>query len=141
MDVGSLIADLLQRIDDLWIAALVVAFFAIACEAAKPPPLEGEARSIETGWGLYLNILSLITPLLLLLHAFLTGQAIIAILVVIAGATIGASMIGYTIRLLSRDVARTLNSAAPALALIAFAITVFVTWRSIFTFLGLHPTS
>jgi hypothetical protein len=81
-------------------------------------------------------ILSLITPLLLFFHAFLTVGAtlpgLIALVTLLGGLIIGSSLIGWIISLASRDVGRTLSRAAPVLAVIVFALTAYVTWQSVF---------
>lgn len=137
--MGSISAqlDLLaDRASDLWFLALVGSFFVMICEAAKPKRAEGEAR--EGALSVWIGILSLLTPLLLFVHAFLTAQgSLIAIIVLIGAAIIGASLIGWIISAAAKDFGRVLNRAAPILALAVFALTLYVTWDSIFAFIGI----
>ncbi|MBL8543944.1 MAG: hypothetical protein JNJ63_09030 [Hyphomonadaceae bacterium] len=139
--MGSISAqlDLLaDRASDLWFLALVGSFFVMICEAAKPKRAEGEAREATGALGVWIGILSLLTPLLLFVHAFLTAQgSLIAIIVLIGAAIIGASLIGWIISAAAKDFGRVLNRAAPILALAVFALTLYVTWDSVFAFIGI----
>lgn len=138
MDLVSMSVDqLFRQVDDLWLLALIGAFFVMICESAKPKPLEGEPRSAPQGLALLVMILSLLTPLLLLIHAFASGGAPIGVITVIGIAIVGSAIIGGVIGWMSRDIGRTLNCAAPFLAVPVFALTVYVTWRSVGTFANL----
>jgi hypothetical protein len=135
--IDALIDQLFERAGDLWFAALVGAFFVMICESAKPKPPEGERASEPQGFALLVMILSLITPLLLLVHAVATGAgALIAIMIVIGAAIIGAALIGWIIAMVAPAIGRTLNRAAPILAVAVFALTLYVTWRSVFGLLN-----
>ena len=82
-------------------------------------------------------ILSLVTPLLLFLHAFVAGSgSVIAIAAVIFGAVIVASVIGWILGAVSPEIGRTLNRAASILALAAFALTLYVTWENVLKFVS-----
>lgn len=131
--VNTLVDQLMSTVSDLWFLALIGSFFVMICESAKPKRQEGEERREATGWGLLVNILSLITPLLLFLHAFATGSgALIAIVAAIGAAVIGAAIIGMLIAALAPEIGRTLNRAAPFLAVPVFAFTAYVSWQSVF---------
>lgn len=131
--VAALVDQLLSRVGDLWAVAFIGQVFVMICEAAKPKPTEGETHREPTGFALWVTIFSFVTPLLLFVHAFMTGSgALLAIIVLIAGAMIGAGLVGWTIAALAPDVARTLNRAAAPLALLIFALTVYVTWEAVF---------
>jgi hypothetical protein len=103
------------------------------CESAKPKPGEGEYRAAPQGFALLAAIVSLVTPLMLFLHAFATASgALIAIVVAVGGTVIGAAIIGWIVGALAPSVGRTLNRAAPVLAIPVFALTAYVTWRSVY---------
>jgi len=137
MDINALIDELARNVSDLWFLAVIGSFFVMVCEAAKPKPAEGESRAGPQGFALLVMILSLLTPLLLFFHAFLTASgALIAIVAVIGGAIIGSAIVGWVIGALAPGIGRTLNSVAPYLALAVFALTVFVTWQSVFDFVN-----
>ncbi len=135
--INALVDELMARVDDLWIAALCGSFLAMVCEAAKPKPREGEPRSETSPIAVWIGIASLLTPLLLFLHAFLSGGgALIAVIVAIGSAIVLAALIGWAIALLAPDVGRTLSRAAPFLAVAVFALAVYVTWESVFGFVS-----
>lgn len=132
--MSALINQLLDNVGDLWFAALVGQFFVMICESAKPKPVEGEQSKQWEGAGLWVSILSLLTPILLLVHAVATGSgAVIAALAIMVAAALGAAIIGWIIAAAAPDVGRTLNRAAPILAVAIFALTVYVTWQSVFS--------
>ncbi|GAM99356.1 hypothetical protein U91I_03005 [alpha proteobacterium U9-1i] len=130
--VTALVDQLMDRVGDLWFLALLGSFFVMICEASKPKPAEGETRSEWQGVGLWVSILSLVTPLLLFFHGFLSGGSVIALIAVMGGAILAATLIGWLISIAARDVARTLNRAAPYLAVVVFALAAYVSWRSVF---------
>jgi hypothetical protein len=137
MDVDALIDQLASNAGDLWFLAVVGAFFVMICESAKPKPAEGESRAGPQGFALLAMILSLVTPLLLFFHAFLTASgALVAIVAVMGGIIIGSAIIGGVIGAVAPSFARTLNRAAPFLAVAVFALTLYVTWESMFTFVN-----
>jgi hypothetical protein len=137
IDVNTLIDELARNAGDLWFLAVVGSFFVMVCEAAKPKPREGESKAAPEGFALLVMILSLITPLLLFFHAFLTASgALIAIIALIGGSIIVSAVIGWIIGAAAPGVGRTLNRAAPLMALAAFALTFYVTWRSVYGFLN-----
>jgi hypothetical protein len=131
MDIGGQVEWLLERVGDLWLGALIGSFFVMVCESARPKPVEGESRAAPQGLALLIMIMSLLTPLLLLVHAFASGGAPPAVIVVVVGAVIAAAIVGALIGGLAPDVGRTLNRAAPVLAAPVFALTVYVTWASV----------
>lgn len=132
-DVNTLVDQLVSTAGDLWFAALIGQFFVMVCESAKPKPAEGEGRSEPRGFALLVMILSLLTPLLLFLHAFLSGSgALVAVVVAIFGAVITATIVGWLIRALMPEVARVLNQAAPVLAVPVFLLALYVSWESVF---------
>ena len=138
--IGVLIGQLLTNAGDLWGGALIGQFFVMICESAKPKPEEGEKIGEPRGFALLVMILSLLTPLLLLVHAFYVGAgAPIAILALLGGLILAAALIGWTIAL-APPIGRTLNRAAPILALAVFALTIYVTWRSAFGLLNMFVT-
>ncbi len=139
--INTLIGQLLTSAGDLWGGALIGQFFVMVCESAKPKPAEGDSRAEPKGFALLVMVLSLFTPLLLLVHAFYVGAgAPIAILAVVGGAIIAAGLIGWLIGMVAPPVGRTLNSAAPLLAIAVFALTLYVTWRSAFGLLNMFVT-
>ena len=131
MDIRAQVDWLLEHAGDLWLAALLGSFFVMICESAKPKPAEGETRAAPQGLALLVMIMSLFTPLLLLVHAFAVGGTPPAVIVVVIGAVIAAAIIGALVGGLAPDVGRTLNRAAPVLAVPVFALTVYVTWASV----------
>jgi hypothetical protein len=139
--IGALIDQLLENVGDLWFAALAGQFLVMICESAKPKPEEGEGRAEPRGFALLVMILSLVTPLLLLLHAVAAGAgAPIAAVAVVAIAIVSAGLIGWIIGLAAPPIGRTLNRAAPVLAVAVFALTIYVTWRSVFGLLNMFVT-
>jgi len=135
--VNSLIDELARNASDLWFLAVVGSFFVMVCEAAKPKPAEGESKAAPEGFALLVMILSLITPLLLFFHAFLTASgALIAIIALIGGSIIGSAIIGWVISAAAPDVGRTINRTVPFLAVAVFALTLYVTWESVFEFVN-----
>jgi hypothetical protein len=133
MDLGALVEQLSERAGDLWFAAVVGAFFVVILESAKPNARKGERAAEPQGFALLVMIMSLITPLLLLIHAVATGSgAVIAGLILIGGIIIGGGLIGWIIGSVAPDVGRTLNRTAPFLAVAVFALAIYVTWRSAF---------
>jgi hypothetical protein len=138
MDINALIDDMAGRAGDLWFLALAGAFFVMICESAKPKPAESESAAEPRGFGLLVMVLSLLTPLLLLVHAFYVGAgAPIAILAVIGGAILVSAIIGWIIALAAPAIGRTLNRAGPFLAVAVFALTAYVTWQSAIGFLNI----
>lgn len=139
--MGALIDQLLERVGDLWFAALAGQFLVMICESSKPKPEEGEARAEPRGVGLLVMILSLLTPLLLLLHAVAAGAgAPIAAVVVVGGAIVIAGLVGMVIGAAAPPVGRTLTRASPFLAVAVAGLTIYVTWRSAFGLLNLLVT-
>lgn len=135
--VDTLVDQLVATAGDLWFAALIGQFFVMVCESAKPKSQDGEDRGEPRGFALLVMILSLLTPLLLFLHAFLSGSgALIAVVVAIFGAVLTATMVGWIIRAAIPDVARTLNRAAPILAVPVFLVALYVSWESVFGFIN-----
>jgi hypothetical protein len=140
--VSTLVDQLMSAVGDLWLLALIGSFFVMICESAKPKRQEGEARKEATGWALLVNILSLITPLLLFIHAFATGSgALIAIVAAIGAAVIGAAVTGWLISAFAPDFGRTLNRAAPFLAVPVFALAAYVSWQSVFNLVNFFVTA
>jgi hypothetical protein len=132
--INALIDQLFDKVGDLWFAALVGQFFVMICESANPKPAEGEHSKQWEGVGLWISILSLLTPVLLLVHAVATGSgALIAALIIVVAAALIAAIIGWIIAAAAPGIGRTLNRAAPILAVAVFALTVYVTWQSVFS--------
>jgi hypothetical protein len=139
--ISTLIDELLSNVGDLWFGAVVGQFFVMVCESAKPKHGEGEERTEPKGFALLVMILSLVTPLLLLLHAVATGSgAPIAALAVIGIAVIAAALVGWMIAAAAPSIGRTLNGAAPFLAVAVFALTIYVSWQSAFGLLNAFVT-
>lgn len=134
MDFGDYIQQLTRIAGDNWLLALVGAFFVMVCEAAKPRPADDEERSEPRGAALLVTILSLVTPLLLFMHAFISAgrspQGLMLTIVAIGAAIIGAALIGWLIAGVAAPVGRVLNRAAPFLAVLVFGFTLWVTWQS-----------
>src|SRR5262245_18409834 len=117
-NIGALVERIVAADGDLWLLALIGSFFVMVCESAKP---RGEGCEEAGGWGLLVNILTMLTPLLLFLHAFASvngvmSDILIAIIACIGGAVIGAALIGWLIGRVAPDLGRTLNRDAPFLA-------------------------
>ncbi len=133
MDIGALIDLLLDHMGDLWLGALAGSFFVMICESAKPKPGEGESKAAPQGFALLAAILSLVTPLLLFLHA--VAQAPLALpgaVIVVGGCVIGAAIIGWIVAAAAPSVGRVLTRAAPVLAIPVFALAAYVAWQSVF---------
>ncbi|MBC7770582.1 MAG: hypothetical protein H7124_17510 [Phycisphaerales bacterium] len=126
-----MIDQLLSVTDDLWLLALIGSFFVMVCEAAKPKPREGESKAAASGFALLIMLMSLVTPLLLLFHAFASGAALFGILILLCAVVVGSAIIGMIIGAAAPDVGRTLNKAAPVLAVPVFALAFYVSWRSV----------
>jgi hypothetical protein len=138
---NTLIDQLLENVGDLWFAALAGQFLVMVCESAKPKREEGEGAAEPRGLGLLVMILSLVTPLLLLLHAVAAGAgAPIAAVMLVGGAIVIAGIIGVVIGMAAPPVGRTLTRAAPFLAVAVFALTLYVTWQSAFGLLNMVVT-
>lgn len=138
MEMVEAVADqLMANVEDAWLAAYVISFLTMVCEAAKPKTREGEERPKTSALAVWITVLSLFTPLLLFFHAFLAGNgALVAIIAAIGAAIIGASLIGWAIAALAPDVGRTLHRAASILALAAFALAGYVAWPTVFAFIS-----
>lgn len=137
MNIGAQFDQLSTSVGDLWFVAFVGSCFVMICEAARPKPAFGELAEGVRGFGLLIMVLSLLTPLLLLMHAFVTANgALAAITALIAGAIVGAAIIGWIIGAAAPSIGERLYRASPFLAAPVFALTVFVTWRSAFDLLA-----
>lgn len=141
MSIFDQISALTAAAGDLWFGALCGAFFVMVCEASKPKSKE-KTDAEPQGFALLVMILSLITPLLLLIHAVAIGAGtIFAILALLAGLIVGSALIGWAIAAMAPDIGRTLNRAAPFLAVAVFALTAYVTWQSAFGLINYLVTS
>ncbi|MBY0564554.1 MAG: hypothetical protein K2P58_10245 [Hyphomonadaceae bacterium] len=130
--VDALIEQLMANVEDAWLAAYCVSFLTMVCEAAKPKAKEGEEQPKTSALSVWISVVSLFTPLLLFFHAFLTGSgALIAIIAALGAAIIVSAVLGWAIAGLAPDVGRTLNRAAPILAIVAFGVALYVTGPSI----------
>jgi hypothetical protein len=133
LDIIDLIKDLIAGAGDLWFIALIGAFFVMICESSKPKPREGEPKAEPQGFALLVMILSLLTPLMLMIHAVATGAGNpIAAIALVGAMIVSAGLIGVLIASVSADFGRTLTRAAPFLALAVFALAAYVTWQSVF---------
>jgi FtsH-binding integral membrane protein len=133
MDIGALINRVADSAGDLWFAALIGSFFVMICESAKPKLEEGEEKPKDSLIGLWVSIFSLLTPILLFIHGFVAARGyLIAVVALIGGIVIGAALIGWIIAAAAAPMGRTLNRAAPFLAVAVFALTVFISWRSVY---------
>lgn len=131
--MGETIDLVLDRMGDLWFGALVGSFFVMICESARPKPGEGESRAAPQGFALLAAILSLITPLLLFLHAVAQApQGLLGIVGIVGGFVIGAATIGWIVAAAAPAMGRVLNRAAPVLAIPVFALAAYVSWESVF---------
>ena len=137
MNIDALVDQLVANAGDLWFAALIGQFFVMVCESAKPKPPPGEDQGEPRGFALLVMILSLLTPLLLFLHAAFSGSgALIAVIVALFGAVITATIVGWIVRWAIPDVGRTLNRAAPILAVPVFLLALYVSWETVFGFIN-----
>ncbi len=135
--VNAQVSLLMNNVGDLWFAALIGIFFVMICESAKPKPAEGEDRGGPRGFALWIMILSLLTPFLLFIHAVVAGAgSVFGALIVIGAAVMLSAIIGWIIAAAAPDIGRTLNRAAPIMAVLVFALTIYVTWQSAFTLLN-----
>ncbi len=133
MDISAQIDAIFHAAGDLWFLALIGSFFVMTCESAKPKSQEGEERPQESVLGLWLGILSLLTPILLFIHGYVAARGyLFGVIALIGGAVIAAALIGWLIAAVAAPIGRTLTRAAPILAIVVFALTVYVTWRSIY---------
>lgn len=135
----------------LWLVAFGLSFLASACEAASPRDPERSPAPLEAMAG----ILSLVTPFLLLIHAYLAvtmkqhaivnpSEALMSAVqnvdaIILAG--IAALMVfmiaapllpGFLIRKAAPGLGAMLRRASPYLHIIAFAVAVFATRESVF---------
>jgi hypothetical protein len=134
--VNAQVSLLMNNVGDLWFAALIGAFFVMVCESAKPKDADSN-RGGPRGLALWIMIMSLLTPFLLFIHAVVAGAgSVFGALIVIGAAVILSAIIGWLIAAAAPDIGRTLNRAAPFLAVLVFALTVYVTWQSAFTLLN-----
>lgn len=148
MDIGDHIGQLARIAGDMWLLALAGAFSVMVCESAKPRPADGEMRAEPRSGALLVTILSLLTPLLLFMHAFISAgrspQALMLTIIAIGVAIIGAALIGWLIAAAVAPLGRLLSKAAPFLAVVVFGFTLWVTWRSaleVFNRFVLHTAS
>jgi uncharacterized membrane protein len=134
MDIGDYLQQLTRIAGDAWMLALVGAFFVMVCESAKPRPTDDEQRQEPRAIALLVTILSLVTPLLLFMHAFISAgrspEGLMLTIIAIGVAIIGAALVGWFIAAVAAPVGRVLNRAAPLLAVVVFGFTLWVTWRS-----------
>lgn len=132
--IDAMVDHLVATAGDLWFAALIGQFFVMVCESAKPKLRDGdEDRGGPRGFALLVMILSLLTPLLLFLHAVLSGSgSLVAAVVAIFGAVLTATLVGWVVRATMPDVGRTLNRAAPILAIPVFALALYASWETVF---------
>jgi hypothetical protein len=130
-------ADLIAA-SGLWflIAAVLlgVTVFVEQAGAARSPEEEGERK--HGAMGVVLGILALLTPGLLLAHAFLTTHEasdiirIAALAAPIAAVLLGA-LLGAIFGAMAASAGAAMRKAAPILALAGFAVTMFATLPSI----------
>jgi hypothetical protein len=133
MEIDALLGRLWDSVGGLWLLALVGSFFVMICESARPKPGEGESKAAPQGLALWAGILSLVTPLLLLLHAVFNAPHIVLVaLIVVGAAVIAAAVVGWIFAAAAPSVGRMLNKAAPFLALPVFGLAAYVTWQSLF---------
>lgn len=131
--IGARVSELAAHAGDLWLAAFIASFFVMICESAAPKPAPDESKSKESALRVWVGLISFVTPLLLFVHAVITGAGdLLAVVVLVGGGVVAAALIGWLIAALAAPIGRTLNTAAPILTLAAFALTAWVTWRSIF---------
>lgn len=138
MEIDALLGRLWDSVGGLWLLALVGSFFVMICESARPKPGEGESKAAPQGLALWAGILSLVTPLLLLLHAVFNAPHIVLVaLIVVGAAVIAAAVVGWIFAAAAPSVGRMLNKAAPFLALPVFGLAAYVTWQSLFGFVNM----
>jgi hypothetical protein len=86
MDLGAQFDQLSGSVGALWFVALVSASFVRIFEAARPKPTFGEPAKDARGFGLFVMVLSLLTPLLLFMHGFVRApDALGAVTTLIVG--------------------------------------------------------
>ncbi|MGH6951661.1 MAG: hypothetical protein ACREH4_12355 [Vitreimonas sp.] len=130
--MGEVIDLALDRLGDLWFGALVGSFFVMICESARPKPGEGESKAAPQGFALLAAILSLVTPLMLFLHAVAqVPLALLGIVTLVGGFVIGAAVIGWIVAAAAPAMGRVLNRAAPVLAVPVFGLAAYVSWQNV----------
>ena len=148
--------DLVALVGQNWVIAACAAFVVMIFESAKAQPVEGEDEPRASALQRVAMIASLAVPVLLFLHvfgAFIQGQmgigrssegnneVVIALLVIAAGYVITPGILGWVIAKASPGLANLMQWAAPILALLVFAFTVYVTYRNTFFVLNLYVLS
>jgi len=132
-----MLADLLATAGLWFLAAsglLGLTVFVEQAGAARSPEEEGERK--QGAMGVVLGVLALLTPGLLLAHAFLTTHEagdmirVIAIATPIAAVLIGA-LLGAMFGAMARSAGAALRKVAPVFALITFAVAIFATLPSV----------
>src|SRR5688572_3821024 len=118
---------------DVWLWALVLSFFAIALESAKPKAAEGEAKSGEGLSFLFvlLALANLITPFLLFWHGFQiarieTSRPLYIVGLLVGGSTVLGALVGWTIGAAVPAFGRLITRAAPVLSGIVFLLALYV---------------
>lgn len=154
--VTNALRDLAALVGQNWLIAAGAAFVVMIFESAKPQPVEGEAEPRASAVQRVAMIASLAMPFLLFLHAF--GAFVIAhqqagqgserdggiLLALIAGAVVFVlvpGILGWAIAKASPALGNMLRSAAPLLALLVFAFTIYATYRNAFFVLNLYVLS
>lgn len=131
------VTQLVQSMSPLWLAALAGAFVVMICESAKPKPADDDAKPTPNILVLAAMLISLLTPLLLFLHAWTTTPTPpTAIIALIGAVVVIAALIGWSIAAFAQPLGRVFSRAAPWLALAVFALTLYVTWTSLLAMVG-----
>ena len=128
-----------------WLIAAAAAFVVMTFEGAKPSPIEGEDEPRASAIARVAMIASLITPVLLFLHAFgafiqseqrrgasseENASMLLLALAVAFVFVLAPGMLGWLIAKIAPPLARILRAAAPILALAVFAFTFYVTYQN-----------
>lgn len=131
-----------QEVIDLagnyWALALAGAFVAALFESAKPKAKveEGEAAPTSGVIGFALALMGLATPILLIVHVFVSGMearsfVFIVGVAMVFGAIIVASILGLIIRAAGPGLGRALSVISPGVTGLVFILTVALTWHSV----------
>lgn len=150
-------AHVLETVGPLWLIAVAGMFLSAVCESARPQPEPGEEK--PQGLALIIaGVASLITPIMLFVHAFwailaLDGMVVtpglvidfaiaqrivvVGLFVALAGVAIVGSIVGWLVRAAAPGIGKALNQAAVPLALATLALTVYVTYDAVGQFWSL----
>lgn len=130
-----------------WMYALIAAFVAMTFESAKPKLADGEPESEGALARNLVMAASLLTPFLLLAHAFWAmaqaqrPDALLVAFAAVLGAVLVASLLGTVIGAVAPGLGRVLRRISPFLSAAVLAFTLYVTWSNVNAVLQLYVLS